>query len=1071
MNVTNTQQTEITVIAIAQDGVQTGLVRIAAGATAAVPAQAGLSLGFAAGQNWIGAPYPVTGRRGESVSVPFTPVAATAAVPAEVSRVTGPGSREITISSRHGIPVDILHIDQANQQSHVLGRLAPGGRNQLRVLPGIPLYFVETGKSEPVLRVYTVLDQATQAFEVTQSPIQARNYGPGSAQVLFRNSAPYAIAVGMRDGAGGAEALVTVPPSAVASARILAPAELIFYNLSDANAPGLPYALAAGQAEVTLPVAAAAPVAQWDATGVGINFQSAWQNPITIARVVLDQNGRPSRSVGLAPVTPGSTVPGRLAAGTLLAFFDATSGAVVGGYYRVLNQANQSVRLPYDPGAGVRARVASSTTSIELAVEPGLPALEAFVLDESGITEAKVTDLVPGQITGIRALPGTELRLRERGSGTLVGEPIAVRGQAAGAPVERYEVPYSPGSLLAGMNDPPAGPGGRPVALKATNKLNEWVRLVVVSQITKPDGQKQDVSLPLVTLPPRSDRLLQIKPLHTIYALQLPTQASVSQPYRVTPLPSAEFIISDEARDQVVGADSVPVTVNNQSTQVAFVYGRSDLGVPVLLGEVQPRASTSVRANPQELIWFVAKEGTAPFQPGREYQPLGKKVPFAVAKASGQQVSLPYEPSDADIQRLTGADLDKLADEVVKTIQKQGLDAKEQSKLANACWKNTSTRGVGTLPTTCKPGEEERGGLCYTKCRPGYRDVVTMCVPNCPAGFREDGLYCYKPAAIERRAYPWEFGDTAFSLNGARERCRRENGQNCTKIGEIIYSTCPTNYKTAPVAVNLCTPVCPAGMEDIGISCQKSTYDRGVGRLMQCPAGKLMDAGLCYQSCPAGTNGVGPVCWNQCPAKLPVECGAICARDQAACTQRVVDQVTSPLMAVGGMVLTAVTFGAGGAATATARTAAVAGKVAAQIAAKEAAKQAAKRAFTQNIRIILRQGPKEAAKITGKVLAKETAQDLAFSLVITGAIEGLQRVPWRGVNAARDDIKAALENKVRERLSRNISDAKINAMADAAFKAAEDANPTAEFPWTSLDPTGIADVVVAYNMPMCADVR
>ena len=205
--------------------------------------------------------------------------------------------------------------------------------------------------------------------------------------------------------------------------------------------------------------------------------------------------------------------------------------------------------------------------------------------------------------------------------------------------------------------------------------------------------------------------------------------------------------------------------------------------------------------------------------------------------------------------------------------------------------RSASGRDVGRIPARCAANEDNHAGLCYNKCRRGYKGAVTLCVPNCPRGYRDDGLYCFKPAPYGRGAgYPWKFGDKAFSLDGARARCKRANRQGCEKSGQIIYPRCKAGYKAFGCCE--CSPKCPSYTIDIGISCQKKTYDRGIGRLRKCGPGKRRDAGLCYPFCKRGFNGVGPVCWsNQCPAKYPVSCGAACAVSTAACVEGVTNQV------------------------------------------------------------------------------------------------------------------------------------------------------------------------------------
>ena len=63
-------------------------------------------------------------------------------------------------------------------------------------------------------------------------------------------------------------------------------------------------------------------------------------------------------------------------------------------------------------------------------------------------------------------------------------------------------------------------------------------------------------------------------------------------------------------------------------------------------------------------------------------------------------------------------------------------------------------------------------------------------------------------------------------------------------------------------------------MTDIGVSCQKNTKTRGLGRFPGCDIDSQEQLGLCYKDCPKGYFGVGPVCWQDCPTGLePCENG------------------------------------------------------------------------------------------------------------------------------------------------------------------------------------------------------
>jgi len=75
-------------------------------------------------------------------------------------------------------------------------------------------------------------------------------------------------------------------------------------------------------------------------------------------------------------------------------------------------------------------------------------------------------------------------------------------------------------------------------------------------------------------------------------------------------------------------------------------------------------------------------------------------------------------------------------------------------------------------------------------------------------------------------------------------------------------------------------------MTDIGVSCQKLSYGRGVGKPLGCPATQDTDGGLCYNKCRSGWAGSGPVCWGSCPSGQ-YKCGALCLPNQAACTSTI----------------------------------------------------------------------------------------------------------------------------------------------------------------------------------------
>lgn len=204
------------------------------------------------------------------------------------------------------------------------------------------------------------------------------------------------------------------------------------------------------------------------------------------------------------------------------------------------------------------------------------------------------------------------------------------------------------------------------------------------------------------------------------------------------------------------------------------------------------------------------------------------------------------------------------------------------------CVKNSKGRGIGTVLTVkCNPDEEQSGLLCYPKCRDSYEPVgCCLCRrKGCPPGFSDDGAAtCIKPAPYGRGAgYAWQFGD-GFNSDGMFRRCETDYGaRNCEQSGLIVYPKCKSNFHTTGCCI--CSPDCPSGMSDIGISCGKNTYGRGVGNFrLKCPGEKEEQAGLCYDKCPTGWYGVGPVCWQSCPGNF-FDCGVMCTADELTCIE------------------------------------------------------------------------------------------------------------------------------------------------------------------------------------------
>lgn len=191
-----------------------------------------------------------------------------------------------------------------------------------------------------------------------------------------------------------------------------------------------------------------------------------------------------------------------------------------------------------------------------------------------------------------------------------------------------------------------------------------------------------------------------------------------------------------------------------------------------------------------------------------------------------------------------------------------------------SCTKPSYGRGVGKIPTGCPEGQENDAGLCYDKCRENYHGVGPVCWGVCPAGFRDDGAFCNKPNDGKGYGRGWGYTSQEACENSGDWHAK-ENG--CEKCLAFWYPKCDAGYH--PVGCNICSVNCPDGWADIGVSCTKPTYTRGVGKIPTgCPEGQENSAGLCYDKCKENYTGVGPICWGVCPPNNFRDDGAFCAK-------------------------------------------------------------------------------------------------------------------------------------------------------------------------------------------------
>lgn len=152
------------------------------------------------------------------------------------------------------------------------------------------------------------------------------------------------------------------------------------------------------------------------------------------------------------------------------------------------------------------------------------------------------------------------------------------------------------------------------------------------------------------------------------------------------------------------------------------------------------------------------------------------------------------------------------------------------------CGKGNYGRGVGKPIHACEPGYTKDGLLCYANCDPGYTGVGPLCWEQCEGGYTDDGATCRRDVQVisaDNGDCPWY------------DKCGLTIAKGCSK--------CPEGYSN-----DGCT--CSRGTRIYG----KKTKSRRT-KALGCAGDEDYDTGLCYAKCRDSYQGVGPVCWEGCP--------------------------------------------------------------------------------------------------------------------------------------------------------------------------------------------------------------
>lgn len=347
----------------------------------------------------------------------------------------------------------------------------------------------------------------------------------------------------------------------------------------------------------------------------------------------------------------------------------------------------------------------------------------------------------------------------------------------------------------------------------------------------------------------------------------------------------------------------------------------------------------------------------------------------------------------------------------------------------------------------CQAGYDETSpGICSAKCKADEKGIATFCYKNCPAGFRDDGLYCAKPEAYGRGAgyVVWE-----------KEKCEKENPQGCEQVGAIHYPKCKAGF--TPAGSNICSPSCPQGWEDIGVSCKKPNTFRDTKPLTACAAG--LDKGpadqLCYPTCKPDFEMRGPVCWQKCPSQQNIDCGAGCATSSGECTDAVFSMVSTPIKAA--LQIAILVMSGGGSA--------------AESGASNAAKNMAKATeVLEQLKDLV-----DVAEEIKNLVQNQSAQEFfnSFDTNPTNKAkfekysqEFVENFSEMTSNEVEREIDKKFSPKAAAEIKRQWSYNHLSMMLEANGMSTAKGVVSVI---AAADPTGIADVVKAFTNPVCKD--
>ncbi len=299
--------------------------------------------------------------------------------------------------------------------------------------------------------------------------------------------------------------------------------------------------------------------------------------------------------------------------------------------------------------------------------------------------------------------------------------------------------------------------------------------------------------------------------------------------------------------------------------------------------------------------------------------------------------------------------------------------------------------------------------------------------------------------------------------------------------------------------------------------CWAESYGRGAGTIPNgCPAGMALENGLCYTPCQAGYKGEGPVCWQSCPADYtdigtscskPAAYGrgsgypwkfgdalnldaarARCERDNPGGCEKYGEMyypkckagyaafgccVCSPNCPAGmtdaGATCIKKSYGRGAGLIPTGCPAGQNNEVGLCYKACTAGYQGVGPVCWANCPSVFpykcAMGCTKDANGCATVIVSQVSSTLEMVASITGLVVTAGTAS-AGKTVAKTSIKASIQSAAKA-VGKDLAESTLENAASMFY----DAQLTGEFSWEDLDPTGIANVVKAFNKPLCKDVK